>query len=45
MIGGRRELDPGEETSRLVQELVELSDRVEPRIVERGEPWGALSDT
>ena len=38
VIGGRRELDPGEETSRLVQELVELSDRVKLRIVERGEP-------
>jgi alkyl hydroperoxide reductase subunit AhpF len=38
VIGGRRELDPGEETTRLVQELVELSDRVRLRVVEHDEP-------
>ena len=38
VIGGRRELEPGEETRRLVQELVELSDRVRVRVVEHGEP-------
>jgi alkyl hydroperoxide reductase subunit AhpF len=38
VIGGRRELEPGEETIRLVQELVELSDRVRVRLVEHDEP-------
>jgi alkyl hydroperoxide reductase subunit AhpF len=38
VIGGRRELEPGEETARLVQELVELSDRVRVRVVEHDEP-------
>jgi len=38
VIGGRRELDPGEETSRLAQELVELSDLVKLRVLERDEP-------
>jgi alkyl hydroperoxide reductase subunit AhpF len=37
VIGGRRELEPGEETARLVQELVELSDRVRVRVVEHDE--------
>jgi alkyl hydroperoxide reductase subunit AhpF len=38
VIGGRRELEPGEQTRRLVQELVELSDRVRVRVVEHDEP-------
>jgi alkyl hydroperoxide reductase subunit AhpF len=38
VIGGRRELDPGEETRRLVQELVALSGHVRARIVEQHEP-------
>ena len=38
VIGGRRELEPGEETARLVRELVELSDRVRVRVVEHDEP-------
>jgi alkyl hydroperoxide reductase subunit AhpF len=38
VIGGRRELEPGEETTRLVQELVELSDRIRVRVVEHDEP-------
>jgi alkyl hydroperoxide reductase subunit AhpF len=38
VIGGRRELEPGGETRRLVQELDELSDRVRVRVVEHDEP-------
>jgi alkyl hydroperoxide reductase subunit AhpF len=38
VIGGRRELEPGEETARLVRELVELSDRVRVRVAEHDEP-------
>jgi alkyl hydroperoxide reductase subunit AhpF len=38
VIGGRRELEPGEQTTRLVHELVELSDRVRVRVVEHDEP-------
>jgi alkyl hydroperoxide reductase subunit AhpF len=38
VIGGRREREPGEETTRLVQELVELSDRIRVRVVEHDEP-------
>jgi alkyl hydroperoxide reductase subunit AhpF len=38
VIGGRRELEPGEQTTRLVQELVELSDRLRVRVVEHDEP-------
>jgi alkyl hydroperoxide reductase subunit AhpF len=38
VIGGRRELDPGVETTRLVQELAELSDRVRVRTAEHEEP-------
>jgi alkyl hydroperoxide reductase subunit AhpF len=38
VIGGRRELEPGEETQRLVQELVELSERVRVHVVEHDEP-------
>jgi alkyl hydroperoxide reductase subunit AhpF len=38
VIGGRREVDPGEEAARLVQELVALSERVRVRTVEHSEP-------
>jgi alkyl hydroperoxide reductase subunit AhpF len=38
VIGGRRELDPGEEATRLVGELVELSERVRVRTVLHEEP-------
>jgi alkyl hydroperoxide reductase subunit AhpF len=38
VIGGRRDLEPGEETTRLVQELAELSDRIRVRVVEHDEP-------
>ena len=38
VIGGRREVEPGAETQRLVAELVELSERVSVRVVERDEP-------
>ena len=45
VLGGRRELDPGEETQRLLHELVALSDRVRLNLVEREEPgrYPALS--
>lgn len=38
VIGGRRELDPGEEATRLVAELVGLSERVRVRTAQREEP-------
>ena len=38
VIGGRRELDPGEETRRLVEELIELSPRLSVRVIERDDP-------
>ena len=38
VIGGRREVEPGAETQRLVAELVGLSERVSVRVVERDEP-------
>jgi alkyl hydroperoxide reductase subunit AhpF len=38
VIGGRRELEPGEETRRLVDELLELSGRLSVNVVARDEP-------
>jgi alkyl hydroperoxide reductase subunit AhpF len=38
VIGGRRELEPGEETRRLVDELLELSHRLSVNVVARDEP-------
>jgi alkyl hydroperoxide reductase subunit AhpF len=37
VIGGRRELEPGEETRRLVDELLELSGRLSVSVVARDE--------
>jgi alkyl hydroperoxide reductase subunit AhpF len=38
VIGGRRELEPGEETRRLVDELLELSHSLSVNVVARDEP-------
>jgi alkyl hydroperoxide reductase subunit AhpF len=38
VIGGTRELEPGTEAGRLVDELLELSDRLSVTVVERDEP-------
>jgi alkyl hydroperoxide reductase subunit AhpF len=38
VIGGRRELEPGEETRRLVDELLELSRSLSLNVVARDEP-------
>jgi alkyl hydroperoxide reductase subunit AhpF len=38
VIGGRRELEPGEETQRLVDELLELSPSLSVNVVARDEP-------
>jgi alkyl hydroperoxide reductase subunit F len=38
VIGGTRELEPGEETRRLVDELLELSGRLSVRVAARDEP-------